>query len=178
MRRYVNGPILTRLDVPDVPPRLVDATSVFNPGAVFWRGRTVLLLRVQTRGRESLLMVAESDDGIRCAVHPRLVEIEGLAEAAGETIHHVYDPRLTVIDDEIYAVLAVDLDRDCRLAIAKTSDLEHWALVSFDPAGDTRNGVLFPAQVGGAVAASAASESQGARGQPSRRRRDGAGRVR
>lgn len=149
MRRYVNGPVLTRLDVPDVAPRLTDATSVFNPGAVRWRDRTVLLLRVQTRGRESLMMVAESDDGIRFAVRPQLVEIEGLEAAAGETVHHVYDPRLTVLDDALYAVVAVDLDAACRLAIARTCDLEHWELVSFDPEGDTRNGVLFPEKVGG-----------------------------
>jgi predicted GH43/DUF377 family glycosyl hydrolase len=149
LRRHVNGPILTPRDLPDVPPRLVDATSVFNPGAVSWQGRTVLLLRVQTRGRETLLMVAESDEGITFDVLPRLVEFDGLEAAAGESVHHVYDPRLTVIGDALYAVVAVDLDASCRLAIAKTVDLERWELVSFDPDGDTRNGVLFPARVGG-----------------------------
>lgn len=149
MRRYVNGPILTRRDIPDVPPGLVDATSVFNPGAVHWRGRTVLLLRVQTRGRESLLMVAESLSGIHFEVRPRVVEIAGLEAAAGGRIHHVYDPRLTAVGDDVYVVFAVDLDRDCRLGIARTRDFERFELVSFDPAGDTRNGVLFPARVGG-----------------------------
>ena len=50
MRRHVNGPILTRHDVPDVPPRLVDATSVFNPGAASWRGRSSIA-GTQSRGR-------------------------------------------------------------------------------------------------------------------------------
>lgn len=149
MRRHVNGPILTRHDIPDVPPRLVDPTSVFNPGAVRWRGQTVLLLRVQTRGRESLMLVAEGDDGVHFRVRPELVEIEGLEEAAGTTVHHVYDPRLTVLDDVLHAVVAVDLDDACRLAVARTTDLQRWELVSFDAEGDTRNGVLFPARVGG-----------------------------
>jgi predicted GH43/DUF377 family glycosyl hydrolase len=32
MRRDPGNPILTRADMPDIPPRLTDATSVFNPG--------------------------------------------------------------------------------------------------------------------------------------------------
>ena len=32
MKRYDKNPILTREDIPDIPPDLVDVTSVFNPG--------------------------------------------------------------------------------------------------------------------------------------------------
>ena len=34
MKRHPRNPILTRADIPDIPPLLHDVTSVFNPGAV------------------------------------------------------------------------------------------------------------------------------------------------
>src|SRR5512139_1878195 len=113
MKRSAANPILTRADVPAVHPHVVDVTSVFNPGAIRLGDRDLLLLRVQTRGRETVLMVAESTDGQRFTVRPRVVEIAGL-EAVRQTIYHVYDPRLTRIADTVYAVFAADTDAGCR----------------------------------------------------------------
>ncbi len=58
--RHPRSPILTREDIPDVSPDIVDATSVFNPGAVLFQNRHWLMLRVQTRGRETFLVMADS----------------------------------------------------------------------------------------------------------------------
>ena len=148
VRRSNANPILTRQDVPDVPPEIVDVTSVFNPGAIRLGGRYTLLLRVQTRGRQTVLMAADSDDGERFAVRPARVEIEGL-DAVRETIHHVYDPRLSEIDGTIYMVFAADVDGGCRLGIAGSEDLGRFRLVSFCEGTDSRNGVLFPERIGG-----------------------------
>jgi predicted GH43/DUF377 family glycosyl hydrolase len=148
VQRSTRNPILTRTDIPDVPPRVIDVTSVFNPGAIRHDGRILLLLRVQTRGRETLLMVAESEDGERFSVRPKIIDIDGL-DAVSETIYHVYDPRLTAIDGVVYMVFAADVDGACRLGIARSDDLERFELVSFDSASDTRNGVLLPEKIGG-----------------------------
>ena len=148
MKRSPDNPILTRADIPDVPPDVVDVSSVFNPGAIVLEGQYLLLLRVQTRGRETMLMVAESADGERFVVRPEIVRIEGL-EAIGEKIYHVYDPRLTRIEDTVYVVFAADTDGGCRLGIARTKDLRRFELVSFGGHQDTRNGVLFPERFGG-----------------------------
>lgn len=147
MKRSSANPIITRSDIPDVPPHVVDVSSVFNPGAIQLGGRTLLLLRVQTRGRETVLMVAESTGGAHFTVRPRLVEIAGL-EAVEQTIYHVYDPRLTRIGDDIFVVFAADTDAGCRLGSARTRDFEHFELVSFGGHEDTRNGVLFPERFG------------------------------
>ncbi len=148
MRRSPVNPVISREDVPDVPPRLIDATAAFNPGAVSTPDGVSLLLRVQTRGRRTLLVPADSDDGVRFTVRPVISEIAGL-DAVGETLHHIYDPRITVLDGAMYVVFAADTDNGCRLGIARTTDLERLELVSFDPEGDRRNGVLFPERVGG-----------------------------
>jgi beta-1,4-mannooligosaccharide/beta-1,4-mannosyl-N-acetylglucosamine phosphorylase len=147
MRRSPRNPILTRADIPPVAPHVTDVTSVFNPGAVRVGERTVLLLRVQTRGRETVLMRADADDGETFTVRPALVEIEGLREV-GERIYHVYDPRLTRIGRDGYVVFAADTDGGCRLGVAQTEDFERFELVSFG-GDDVRNGVLFPEKVGG-----------------------------
>jgi predicted GH43/DUF377 family glycosyl hydrolase len=144
VKRHVANPVLTRDDVPDVPPRLVDASSVFNPGAVRHGDQTVLLLRVQARSRETFLMVARSIDGLRFDIEPRLVQIDGL-DAVGERVYHVYDPRMTRVGDELLVMFAADTDGGCRLGTARvTGDFERLELVGYGHDEDTRNGVLFP----------------------------------
>lgn len=133
MRRSDKNPILTRSDIPGR-----DVSSVFNPGAVRHGGRDLLLLRVQTRGRETLWMVAEGKDGA-FRVRPEPVRLD---LPAG--VYHAYDARLTAIGDTVYAVFAADTDDGCRLGIARTTDFERFEMVGLDAAGDRRNGVLFP----------------------------------
>lgn len=151
MQRSGRNPILTRDDIPAVSPLVSDITSVFNPGAIRIGDRYVLLLRVQTRGRETVLMLAESANGEDFAVQPRLVAIDGL-EGVGETIYHIYDPRITRIGEWVYVVFAADVDGACRLGIARTRDFEDvrgLELISWTGDRDTRNGVLFPEKIGG-----------------------------
>src|SRR5215510_8694712 len=143
MRRSVRNPILTRADIPRVSALVDDVTSVFNPGAIKIDDQCLLLLRVQTRGRETVFMLAESDDGESFRVQKRLVEIEGIDDV-GMEIFHVYDPRLTRIDSDIYIVFAVDTDQGCRLGVAVTRDFQRVRLESFQRDIDSRNGVLFP----------------------------------
>jgi len=148
VQRCGRNPILTRDDIPDVSPLVSDVTSVFNPGAIKDGDRYLLLLRVQTRGRETVLMLAESDDGEQFTVQPRLLTIDGLDDV-GERIYHIYDPRQTRIGDNIYIVFAADVDGACRLGIARTRDFQRLELVSWTGDRDTRNGVLFQEKVGG-----------------------------
>lgn len=148
MDRHSHNPILTRQHIPNVPPLAVDVSSVFNPGAVHWNNRDWLLLRVQARSRETFLMVAESDDGLRFNVRPEIVRIEGI-EKLSTKIYHIYDPRLTRIGDIVYIIFAADVDGACRLGIAQTRDFSRFELVSFDDAEDVRNGVLFPEKING-----------------------------
>jgi beta-1,4-mannooligosaccharide/beta-1,4-mannosyl-N-acetylglucosamine phosphorylase len=140
MKRSDENPILTRADIPGR-----DVSSVFNPGAIRDGDRTRLLLRVQTRGRETLLMWAESADGVRFVVDPEPVEVEGLDDSR---IYHVYDPRLTRIEDRVYVVFAADTDEGCRLGVAQVKDDGRLELVGLGPP-DVRNGVLFPERLGG-----------------------------
>ena len=148
MRRVPGNPILTRADVPDIPPLLTDVTSVFNPGAVKRGGIITLMLRVQARSRETFMVMAESADGFRFVVRPEIVELKGI-ETVRERIYHVYDARITPLDGVCYVMFAMDMDSGCQVGLARTEDLREFRFLGVTSADDVRNGVLFPEKVGG-----------------------------
>lgn len=164
LRRHSRNPVLTRADIPKITPFLDDVSSVFNPGAVRWNGWEEvgrrpttgagsssvdrLLLRVQTRGRETVLMVAESRDGESFTVLPELVAIEGVDSLQPEPIH-VYDPRVTVVDGRVVVVLSVDTRDGCFLLTTTWESDFRLRVVGWSPERASRNGVLFPERIAG-----------------------------
>ncbi len=160
--RYGEGPLLTREDIPDMPPDIVDPSSVFNPGAIAKKDKTYLLLRVQTRGRRTFTVPARGD-GFSFKVATRPVEFSGHEKLDDPdtgidlVVHHIYDPRITALDDQLVVVTAVDTDNGCRLAIWRAvgapqtgfAGLDKLELMGFTPGRDTRNGVLFPEKIDG-----------------------------
>lgn len=148
MRRDSANPILTRKEIPRLPPPLSDVTSVFNPGAARLREKIMLLLRVQNRARETFLHPAESADGRNFRVRPEPVRFRGL-EAVRERVYHCYDPRITRLEDTFYILFAMDMEQGCRLGLARTEDFEQYEFMGIVSEGDARNGVLFPEKVGG-----------------------------
>lgn len=148
MKRNSKNPIITRSDVPDVPPRLVDVSSVFNPGAVKFNERYILFLRVQNRGRETFILKAESKNGVDFKVDKKVLEFKGL-EKVKEKIYHIYDTRITRIDNEYFIMFAIDMDCGCKLGLAKTSNFDIYEFLGIVSEDDVRNGVLFPEKVNG-----------------------------
>jgi beta-1,4-mannooligosaccharide/beta-1,4-mannosyl-N-acetylglucosamine phosphorylase len=146
--RSPRNPILTRADIPAVLPDFADVSSVFNPGAIRFGGRTLLMLRVQSRGRRTALVMAESEDGVRFSVAREAVRFRGI-ERAGEKLHHLYDPRLTRLGDTVYIVFAADTETGCKLGIGSTTDFRTFDFIGLGAHPDIRNGVLFPEKMGG-----------------------------
>ncbi len=148
MERYSKNPIITRKDIPEIKPQLVDVSAVFNPGAVKFRDKYLLMLRVQNRGRDTFLMTAEGDNGIHFTVSNEVVHFAGIKNIP-EKIYHCYDPRITRIDDMYYIMFAMDLDSGCRLGLAKTNDFKNFDFMGIVSEDDNRNGVLFPEKIDG-----------------------------
>jgi len=148
LRRNAANPVLTRAHIPDAPPDIVDVSSVFNPGVVRFRDRIRLILRVQTRGRRTFWFPATQTGASSFRVEPTPLRLEGI-EALTGIVHHVYDPRLTVIDEICHIVFAIDLDDSCRLGLARSSDFETFEFVGLVSERDSRNGVLFPERFDG-----------------------------
>jgi beta-1,4-mannooligosaccharide/beta-1,4-mannosyl-N-acetylglucosamine phosphorylase len=148
MQRHPKNPILTRADIPPILPHLQDVTSVFNPGAIKLNGRYLLLLRVQSRSRETFMVMAESRNGVDFAVADEIVRFKGI-ESIEEKIFHLYDARITTLQDEYYVMFAIDMEGSCQLGLARTSDFLGFDFLGITSDEDIRNGVLFPEKVNG-----------------------------
>ncbi len=161
LTRHPGNPILSAKDIP------YEANLVFNAGVVKYHGRYVMLFRDDydytkkmfddwAAGKGELhapscrIGLAFSDDGVRWKPEPRpILEAERASEIMGEKVAHAYDPRMTVIDDEIYFTFAVNTCAgDNRCGLVKTRDFR-----TLEPVTATlpnnRNVLLFPERIGG-----------------------------
>lgn len=148
MERYPKNPILTRNDIPDIPTCLKDVSSVFNPGAVKFNGNYILLLRVQSRSRETFLVTAESRDGIKFKAGGEIVRFKGIEKVKGK-IYHIYDARIVELEKAFYIMFAMDMEEGCQLGLGRTTDFKTFEFIDIVSNGDIRNGVLFPERVQG-----------------------------
>ncbi len=150
VKRYENNPILSKKDCP------YHAELVFNAGITKYEGKYICLFRNNhfefnpdgTRKRSfDDIGFAQSDDGISWTVR----ETPFLTDAQGremEDVQRLYDPRLSVIDGELYMCCALDTYHGIHGAVAKIHDLERFEILSVS-APDNRNMVLFPEKIGG-----------------------------
>lgn len=164
--RFKN-PILTREHIPlhwrfDMNPvtnprfmERIGFNATFNSGAIKWKGKYLLAVRVEGNDRKSFFAIAESTNGID---NFRFWERPITMPETGNPDTNVYDMRLTKHDDGyIYGVFcterkdskAPDGDTSSAVAaagVARTRDLINWErlpdLVS--TTGQQRNVVLFP----------------------------------
>ncbi len=148
MYRYTKNPILTRTDIPPIPPELVDATSVFNPGAIKDEVIYRLMLRVQSRSRETFLVMAKSSDGVNFTVENQVVNFKGI-EKVKQKIYHIYDARITKLEGRFYIMFAMDMDDGCQLGLGVTDNFKDFDFLGITSNEDIRNGVLFPEKING-----------------------------
>ena len=166
LRRDPDNPLLTPADIPAFRPDLVDVTSVFNPGAARWRGRELLLLRVQTRGRTTVLLPAERTPTAASKSDER-------SDRSFDSARPAARARLRPAPDSHRrrALRGHGLRLRRRLPPAHRAhrrfrDTGNWSVST--PDGDRRNGVLFPERVGGRYLRLRAAQHAVARGRARR----------
>ncbi|MBN1270808.1 MAG: glycoside hydrolase family 130 protein [Candidatus Aminicenantes bacterium] len=148
MRRHPDNPLITRKNIPDVLPDLTDVSSVFNPGAARFGKEIKLILRVQSRGRETFFLTAGSRDGIDFVIEPHPIRFEDL-DHVKEKIFHSYDARITPLEGSYYITFALDIEDGCRSGLVRTKDFKRFIFMGLAGRQDTRNVVLFPEKIGG-----------------------------
>ncbi|MCF7913185.1 MAG: glycoside hydrolase family 130 protein [Candidatus Cloacimonetes bacterium] len=148
LKRYPNNPIITPEMIPDIYPQIVDATSVFNSGAIKFNDKYVLLLRVQNRGRQTFMLYAESTDGYNFTITPKIIQWQGLERLSTQP-YHIYDPRIHQINDKYFIMFAMDFAHGCELGLGITEDFVNYRFLGIISNGDYRNGVLFPHRIKG-----------------------------
>ena len=107
-KRYSKNPIISPKDIISSLPEMIDVSSVFNPGGIQFGNKILLLLRVQNRGRETLTVKATSDDGVHFTIDDQPIKFSGM-DKLDETVFHIYDPRITKIENTYFVMAAMDV---------------------------------------------------------------------
>jgi beta-1,4-mannooligosaccharide/beta-1,4-mannosyl-N-acetylglucosamine phosphorylase len=99
----------------------------------------------KTKALKTNLGIAESDDGVSWIVRPKPFAVT----FPDSDIQRFYDPRLTVIEDELFICFAVDTPNGVRGGIGRIKgDFEDIEILSIS-LPDNRNMVLFPEKING-----------------------------
>lgn len=172
-RRYKN-PILTSDHIPvfwrydldeSTNPFLLERIGVnatFNSGAIKWKGKYLLVVRIEGVDRKSFFAVAESPNGID---NFRFWDYPITMPDDSDPATNIYDMRLTAHEDGwIYGVFCAERrDRNApkedlsmataTAAIARTRDFKNWdRLPDLKTKSQQRNVVLHPEFVAGKYA--------------------------
>ncbi len=136
--------------------------AVLNAGAIKWKGKYLLVARVEGADRKSFFAVAESPSGVD---HFRFWDRPVALPEWGEPATNVYDMRLTAHEDGwMYGIFCVerkdpaapagDLSSAVACAgVARTKDFLHWErLPDIVSRSQQRNVVLHPEFVQGKYA--------------------------
>jgi len=168
-------PVLTAAHIPlhwrfdfsyDDNPCLMErigVNAVFNPGAIKWNGKYLMVARVEGYDRKSFFAIAESDNGID---NFRFWEEPLVLPETDRPDINVYDMRLTEHEDGwIYGVFCTERKdpgapkhdtsmAEAQAGITRTKDLVNWErLPDFQsPSPQQRNVVLHPEFVDGKYA--------------------------
>jgi len=157
-------PVFWRYDMcPDTNPFFMERFGIngtFNAGAIKWKGKYLMVVRVEGNDRKSFFAIAESPNGIdnfRFWDHPLIIP-----EITDNPDINIYDMRLTAHEDGwIYGIFCTErkdpaaLEGDLSSAIAtagiaRTKDLERWVrLPDIKSTYQQRNVVLHPEFVSG-----------------------------
>lgn len=143
VHRYEGNPVISAKDVPYA------ADLIFNAGVIKYKGQYVMVFRNDydyiggTQFTGTNIGLATSPDGIQWNVYEK-----PCFELKDDEILRAYDPRLTVIEDKVYATFAVDTRHGLRGGIASTEDFIHYDILSLS-VPDNRNMVLFPEKING-----------------------------
>ena len=137
--------------------------AVFNPGAMIWNGKIILVARVEGYDRKSFFAIAESENGVDGF---RFWDFPLIMPETEKPDVNIYDMRLTAHEDGwIYGLFCTERkdpeaplgDLSSAIAqagIARTKDLIHWDRLPDlqTQSAQQRNVVLHPEFVNGKYA--------------------------
>ena len=151
--RHPGNPILSPKDMP------FECYAVFNAGAVRFRGKYLLLLRVSSMEGTNRYHTAISDDGVNFTVNPAPIDypldtLEKEFRCARGLRHHQFELRITPLDGTFYFTHGVNMNRTggCCIVMGKTDDFVKFEQLPYLSVPENRNAALFPEKIGGLYA--------------------------
>ncbi len=145
VRRHPENPILTAEAFP------WRVSGVYNSGVIKHNGRYVMACRVNQMCQNTLIWLADSDDGIHFTPRPEPLPLPQEEDFQQFATHVVYDPRITYFEAEkrYFMTLAVHGHLGCRSALFVTEDWENVTFFDWLDEVDNRNMVIFPEKIDG-----------------------------
>jgi predicted GH43/DUF377 family glycosyl hydrolase len=146
VKRYAKNPILTADDMP------FTCSGIYNSGVVRFKGKYLMLCRVESVDISNYFIPAISEDGYHFKVSKKPISLPRDEEFKKYTEEMIYDPRITEIDGVYYICFAAHSSYGVRIGMLKTKDFEKFNSCGFISEPDNRNGVLFPEKINGLYA--------------------------
>jgi predicted GH43/DUF377 family glycosyl hydrolase len=142
--RYEGNPIITAAEVP------FTCNTVFNGSVIKLGDQYLILLRVEGQHGYSVFALGRSADGYHFTIEPQPV----MAPASEGSMQRyevagIEDPRITVLDGEIYVVYTAFSGYGPCMALAHTTDLTSFERLGLISEPGNKDGLLFPRKVNG-----------------------------
>ncbi|MCX6173133.1 MAG: glycoside hydrolase family 130 protein [Ignavibacteriales bacterium] len=144
IEKYSKNPILTKDMVP------FNVNSIFNPGAVKYGDKYLLLCRVEMPDGRSSFVLAESKDGIGFEVNEKPTLSPEDHKYCFEYVNWgIEDPRVTKIDDR-YFILYTGYSKHMPLVIlSETKDFQSFKIHGPISEPSNKDAALFPEKING-----------------------------
>jgi predicted GH43/DUF377 family glycosyl hydrolase len=142
--KYKNNPIITRENVS------LKVNSIFNPGAVKWRDKYLLICRVELPSGKSSFILAESKNGIEFKVCDNfLLHPEHHNNNYKYSKWGIEDPRVTKIDEKFYLSYTGYSEYMPLVILSETEDFKSFNIIGPISEPSNKDCALFPERISG-----------------------------
>lgn len=142
--RYKSNPVLTKENV------LFKVNSIFNPGAVKYKGKYLLVCRVEMPNGRSSFVLAESDDGYAFKVHDKLfLTTEDHKDCFDYVEWGIEDPRITSLNGKFYLTYTGYSKYMPLVILAETTDFKEVKIHGPISEPSNKDCSLFPEEIDG-----------------------------
>ncbi len=140
--KYKNNPIITKVDVP------FNVNSIFNPGAVKYEDKYLLLCRVEMPNGRSSFVLAESDDGYDFTVANKpCLTPEDHKDCYEYVNWGIEDPRIIPIDDKYYLTYTGYSKYEPLVILAETKNFKNFIIHGPITEPSNKDCAIFPDKI-------------------------------
>ena len=144
IKKYKKNPIITKADVP------FKVNSIFNPGAVKYEDKYLLLCRVEMPNGRSSLVLAESDDGYDFTVANKpCLTPEDHKECYEYVKWGIEDPRIIPIGDKYYLTYTGYSKYEPLVILAETKNFKNFIIHGPITEPSNKDCAIFPEKIDG-----------------------------
>ena len=144
INKYIKNPIITKNDVP------FKVNSIFNPGAVKYEDKYLLLCRVEMPNGRSSFVLAESNDGYDFTVANKpCLTPEDHKECYEYVKWGIEDPRIIPIGDKYYLTYTGYSKYEPLVILAETKNFKNFIIHGPITEPSNKDCAIFPEKIDG-----------------------------